>query len=132
MAILASAVVAAPGNMHQGLNKKFEDPKFGDYMSKFNKGPRTTAEYELRQGLYHDADNFIGQTNRKADASKKKNSLRVKHNWLSDRTDEEKKMLLGLRSEEQDARAVKLGKKNKNKKNKNNKNKNKKNGRNLI
>ena len=98
MAILASAAVAAPGNLHGStLNKRYEDPKFGEYMATFNKGPRSTAEYEMRQELYHDLDNLVGQTNREADASDKKNPLRLKHNWLSDRTEDERNVVLGLK-----------------------------------
>jgi len=114
--------MSAPGGQHHqtGLGKLYDDPKFAEYMSRFNKGPKTLGEYENRQHLFHEADNIIGQTNRKADLSTSARPLRLKHNWLSDRTDQEKEAFFGLIPAEMEAKKKSLdkGKKKKNKKKK--------------
>jgi C1A family cysteine protease len=109
--------MAAPGGQHNdfGLGKLYQDPKFGQYCSRFNKGPRTLGEFQQRQGLFHEADNIIGKTNRDADTSGVSNPLRLAHNWLSDRTDDEKSAFFGLDTAVMESKKTKLKNKKKGK-----------------
>ena len=65
--------------------------KYMQYISKMNKSPATIEDFNMRMGLFLTADAFIEEWN--ADLT---NTHTVGHNFLSDWTAEEKKVLTKL------------------------------------
>ena len=53
---------AAPGNLHGDESHKAKlagDPKYSAYAARWNKDVRDTANFTMRQGLYHAANEII-------------------------------------------------------------------------
>ena len=72
------------------------DPEFLNYTARYNKHFESDEEYRDRQGRYHAIDSYIRSKNAQADASGRSDALRLKHNFLSDRTEKEIEAMMGL------------------------------------
>jgi C1A family cysteine protease len=99
IAMLTAVASAAPGGAshHNRPDGKLgQDPEFLRYISKFNKNYGTTEDFIAKQGNFHNLDKVIKQTNKKADASTRKDPVRLAHNKFSDMSHEEFVSYLGL------------------------------------
>ena len=101
-ALTAFIGVVAAGPHHGGLGglrtggKLGGDPKFLEYVSKYNKNVSDTASFTRRQNRYHANDNIIAEHNHKAARSSDPDVLVLGHNWTSDLEPAEYQQLLGL------------------------------------
>ena len=101
-ALTAFIGVVAAGPHHGGLGglrtggKLGGDPKFLEYVSKYNKNVSDTASFTRRQNRYHTNDNIIAEHNHKAARSRDPDHLVLGHNWTSDLEPAEYRQLLGL------------------------------------
>ena len=112
-ACFAGLVAAAPP-----MGKLTNSPTFINFVSSNNKEYKTTAELQMRAGLFAQAENEVRSLNAKSAASGKANRAKFRTNAIADMTPQEKSALFGL-DEKNPNKRQKLYRKKKNKKNKN-------------
>ena len=98
ISLLFASALAAPGNLHGGLNglgKLGGDPAFNDFNAQFNKGPSSVGDYLQRQQIFHANQNTINQHNRGVNQNDP-SALKLKMNWTGDLTPEEYAQLITL------------------------------------
>ena len=80
-AIAAAVIQAAPRRVGgaRGSDKLKNDKKFLEYASKFNKDIGDSADFAMRQNLFHEKDEKINAQNAKS-LPGAKNALRFGHN----------------------------------------------------
>ena len=86
VALLACIASAAPNSEAQlrAAGKLSSDPKYNDYVARFNKNPTSSAMYQRRLENYHNADATISENNRASKISGNPRALILAHNQTSD------------------------------------------------